>query len=50
MSDIRAFLASKLADYMIPEFFVKMEELPLTPRGKIDNHDLPVVMKEGRAQ
>lgn len=50
VSDIRAFLASKLADYMIPEFFVKMEELPLTPRGKIDNHALPVVMKEGRAQ
>lgn len=46
-SDIRRFLASKLADYMVPEFFVRMEELPLTPRGKIDNHALPVVMKEG---
>lgn len=47
VSDIRKFLASKLADYMIPEFFVRMEELPLTPRGKIDNHALPVVMKKG---
>lgn len=46
-SDIKRFLASKLADYMVPEFFVRMEELPLTPRGKIDNHALPVVMKEG---
>lgn len=47
VGDIREFLASKLADYMIPEFFVRMEELPLTPRGKIDNHALPVVMKKG---
>ncbi len=47
VSDIRRFLASRLADYMIPEYFVRMEELPLTPRGKIDNHALPIVMKEG---
>ena len=44
---IREFLASRLADYMVPEFFVRMEQLPLTPRGKIDDHALPVVMKEG---
>lgn len=50
VSDIREFLASKLADYMIPEFFVRMEELPLTPRGKIDNHALPVVMKKGEVE
>lgn len=47
VSRIRNFLKSKLADFMIPEFFVKMEEIPLTPRGKVDNHALPVVMKEG---
>lgn len=47
VSKIVSFLKSKLADYMIPEFFVKMEEIPLTPRGKVDNHALPVVMKEG---
>lgn len=47
VSRIRDFLKSKLADFMIPEFFVKMEEIPLTPRGKVDNHALPVVMKEG---
>lgn len=50
VSDIRRFLASKLADYMIPEFFVRMEELPLTPRGKVDDHALPVVMKRGDVQ
>ena len=47
VSGIKEFLNSKLPDYMIPEFFVKMEALPLTARGKIDNHALPVVMKEG---
>ena len=47
VSGIKEFLNSKLPDYMIPEFFVRMEALPLTARGKIDNHALPVVMKEG---
>lgn len=47
---IRKFLASRLADYMVPEFFVRMEQLPLTSRGKIDDHALPVVMKEGAVE
>lgn len=47
LSDMKSFLRSRLADFMIPEFFVSMEQLPLTPRGKVDNHALPVVMKEG---
>ncbi len=47
VSKIRNFLKSKLSDYMIPEFFIRMEELPLTPRGKINEHALPVIMKEG---
>lgn len=47
LSDMKSFLRSRLADFMIPEFFVRMEQLPLTPRGKVDNHALPVVMKEG---
>lgn len=47
VSGIKEFLNSKLPDYMIPEFFVRMDALPLTARGKIDNHALPVVMKEG---
>lgn len=50
MSRIRDFLRSKLADFMVPEFFVRMEELPLTPRGKVDDRALPVVMKEGSAE
>ncbi|MCM1520241.1 MAG: amino acid adenylation domain-containing protein [Lachnoclostridium sp.] len=44
---IKQWLESQLVSYMIPEFFVKMKEIPLTRRGKVDTGALPVVMKEG---
>lgn len=47
LSRIKDFLASRLADFMMPEFFVRMEEIPLTVRGKVNDRLLPVVMKEG---
>lgn len=47
LHDIREWLADRLADFMVPEFFVKMNHIPLTPRGKVDIAALPVVMKEG---
>lgn len=47
LHDIREWLKSKLADFMIPEFFVKLNKIPITPRGKVDVSALPVVMKEG---
>ena len=46
ISRIKEFLLSRLADFMVPEFFVKMEEIPLTARGKVNDRLLPVVMKE----
>lgn len=45
--DVRKYLKSKLADFMMPEFFVEMTRLPLTHRGKIDMMALPKVLKEG---
>ena len=42
---IRSWLASKLTDFMIPEFFVAMKSIPLTRRGKVDFQALPVVVK-----
>ena len=47
ISRIKRFLRSRLADFMVPEFFVKMDEIPLTRRGKVNGRALPVVMKEG---
>lgn len=47
ISRIKRFLRSRLADFMVPEFFVKMDEIPLTVRGKVNDRLLPVVMKEG---
>lgn len=50
LSRIRRFLRSRLADFMVPELFVKMDEIPLTRRGKVNDRILPVVMKEGTPQ
>lgn len=40
-SDIREHLKGLLPDYMLPSLFVTIEELPLTPSGKVDRRALP---------
>ena len=38
---LRAYLKTVLPDYMIPSAFMLLEQLPLTPSGKIDRRSLP---------
>jgi amino acid adenylation domain-containing protein len=39
--ELRKFLSDKLPEYMMPSAFVKVEEFPRTPSGKIDRRNLP---------
>ncbi|MBA4603750.1 condensation domain-containing protein, partial [Thermoactinomyces mirandus] len=41
ISGLRQYLGKELPDYMIPAYFMQLEELPLTANGKIDKKLLP---------
>jgi amino acid adenylation domain-containing protein len=41
--ELRAYLSQTLLDYMIPSYFVQLEEIPLTPSGKTDRKALPAM-------
>lgn len=43
---LKEWMKAKLADFMVPEFFVALPAIPVTARGKVDMHALPVVLKE----
>lgn len=40
-SELREYLSRQLPAYMIPSYFMKLEEIPLTPNGKVDRRALP---------
>ncbi len=41
-TELRQFLQQKLPDYMLPMVFVLLDQLPLTPSGKVDRRALPL--------
>ncbi len=49
-NDIRDSLIKVLPSYMIPQYFVKLEEFPYTPNGKIDRKKLPMPNFEVRTK
>lgn len=41
IEELREYLKDKLPQYMIPEFFIELEDFPLTANRKIDRKKLP---------
>ena len=39
--DLNGHMASSLTEYMVPNIYIKLDKMPLTPGGKIDRKALP---------
>jgi tyrocidine synthetase-3 len=45
-SELRERLSRVLPDYMVPAYFVQVEQIPLTPNRKVDRRSLPLPQLE----
>ncbi|MCI0471200.1 MAG: amino acid adenylation domain-containing protein, partial [Candidatus Aminicenantes bacterium] len=39
--ELRSYLSETLPDYMIPAYFIRLDNIPLNPNGKVDRSALP---------
>ncbi len=49
LSDITEYMSDYLTDFMIPEYFVELKNLPLNANGKVDKAALPNVLRKAAA-
>jgi len=49
-AELRPFLQQRLPEYMVPHRWVVLDQIPLTPNGKIDRKNLPEPLWEDAAR